>query len=116
MKWFLAFALLSVTTAQALPLRVQMGEDTFMPQAEVDIQRNLRTLSTPPFTVRMQAPDIVAFAQFTAAHTGMEMQVFVCDEVVFSPVLSAPISDGEIYIHTAMANGRLEAFSTQGCP
>jgi preprotein translocase subunit SecD len=116
MKLFLAFALLSATTAQALPVRIEIGDGVFTPQAEVSFRRNLRTLSTPPYTLEMQAPDIAAFAAFTQERTGQEMRVVVCDEVVFSPDLSAQIENGKIDIHTAMANGRLESFVTQGCP
>ena len=109
-------ALLCATTAQALPVRIEIGEAVFLPQAEVDIRRNLRTLSTPPFTVVMQPPDVANFAAFTHGRVGQDMRVFVCDTVVFAPKLLAVIENGQIYIHTAMANGRLEAFTTQGCP
>ena len=109
-------ALLGASAAQALPVHIEINGAVFSPEAEVDIQRHLRTLSTPPFTIRLQAPDIAAFAAFTQARIGEMMEVFVCDEVIFSPKLLAPISDGEIYIHTALVNGRLEAFVSGGCP
>jgi len=110
-------ALFWAGAAQAgLPVRIQIGEAVFEPQAEVSFRRNLRTLSTPPFTLKMQAPDIEAFAVFTQGREGQPMQVFVCNEVVFSPDLRQQITNGRIDIHTAMVNGRLEVFVTQGCP
>lgn len=112
----LAFILPVSACAAPLPVRIESGDGVFTPQAEVSFRRNLRTLSTPPFTLKMQAPDIADFAAFTRAHIGQEMRVYVCGEVVFSPTLLKPVEDGAIYIHTAMVNGGLEAFSTQGCP
>jgi len=102
--------------AAPLPVRIEIGDGVFTPQAEVNFRRNLRTLSTPPYTLEMQAPDIEAFAAFTEGREGQEMRVIVCGEAVFSPDLRAQITNGRIDIHNAMVNGRLETFVTQGCP
>ena len=112
----LAMILPVSAVAAPLPVRIEVGDGVFTPQAEVSFRRNLRTLSTPPFTLEMQAPDIADFAAFTRGRAGQEMRVIVCDEVVFSPDLRAQITNGRIDIHNAMVNGRLEAFVTQGCP
>ena len=116
MKWFLASALLSATAAQALPVRIEIGDGVFTPQAEVSFRRNLRTLSTPPYTLEMHMTDIAGFAAFTRGRAGQKMRVIVCDEVVYSPDLQAQIEHGKIDIHNAPEGGPLERFITQGCP
>jgi hypothetical protein len=112
----LAFLLPVSACAAPLPVRIEIGDGVFTPQAEVSFRRNLRTLSTPPYTLVMQAPDIEAFAAFTEGRAGQPMQLFVCGEMVFAPDLSAPITNGKISIHNAPEGGRLETFLTQGCP
>ena len=116
MKWIFTIALMSASAAQALPVRIEMGDETFVPQAEVRFESPPNIISTPPYMLIMQAPDIEGFAQFTAGKSGQKMLVFVCDAVVFSPELAAPISDGRIDINTAFLNGRLDAFLRVGCP
>ncbi len=111
----LALILPISASAASLPVRIEIGDGVFAPQAEVNIRRNLRTLSTPPFTLELQAPDIEAFASFTEGRAGQPMRVIVCDKVVFAPDLRAPIINGRIDIHNAPKNGQLEQLIEKGC-
>ena len=108
--------LLAGAARAELPVRIEIGEAVFIPQAEVSFRQNLRTMSTPPYTLIMRAPDARAFAAFTADEVGQIMDVIVCDEVVFSPSLRTLIPNGRVDIHNAPVGGLLETFIGQGCP
>lgn len=103
-------------SAAPLPVRIEIGDGVFAPQAGVNFRRNLRTLSTPPYTLVMQAPDIERFAAFTEGRAGQPMRVIVCGAVVFAPDLRAPVTNGRIDIHNAPETGPLEQFIEKGCP
>jgi len=112
----LALILPASACAAPVPVRIEIGDGVFVPAAEVGFRRNLRTLSTPPYTLEMQEPDIAAFTAFTEGRSGQRMRVIVCGEAVFSPDLRAPVSNGKIDIHNAPEGGALETFITKGCP
>lgn len=103
-------------TADTLPVQISIGELAFAPVGGITLQKNLRTMSTPPYGVIIAAEDIAAFSLFTAAGVGQMMDISVCGQAVVSATVQAEITTPYISIHNAPKGGLLDDFSEHGCP
>ncbi len=92
------------------------GGIDFAPEQQVFVQENMRTMSTPAFSLQLTPTDSRRFYTFTQAHIGELMELRVCSEVVMTPRLQTAIPDGQISIHNAPPDSRLAKFLTEGCP
>jgi len=117
---FLVFILASLAPisaiADTLPVRISIGDDVFLPQGEITLRQNLRTMSTPPYAVLIPSEDLEAFGRFTAGGVGRLMEVFVCEKVVLSAFVRVEINNPYIAIHNAPKGGLLDQFTKSGCP
>jgi len=102
--------------AESLPVQISIGETLFAPVGEISLQKNLRTMSTPPYGIIIAREDMAAFGRFTAEGVGQMMDVAVCGQVVLSAIVRVEITNPYISIHNAPKGGLLDSFSESGCP
>ncbi len=102
--------------ADTQPVQIAIGETVFAPIGEITLQKNLRTMSTPPYGVIISPEDMEAFGTFTAAAVGQVMGISVCGQVVLSAIVRVEITNPYISIHNAPKGGLLDSFSEHGCP
>ena len=102
--------------ADTLSVRITIGDMVFAPVGEISLRKNLRTMSTPPYTLIIPSADIEAFSRFTLGAVGQRMEIIVCDQVALSAVVQVEITNPYISIHNAPKGGLLDQFFENGCP
>ena len=98
-----------------LPMQMRSQDDAFRPLVPVMFTIEQRD-GRPVVKMSIQFDDADGLADFTTRHVGENVGLAVCGEVLMTPRIVAPITQGEIVITGPEVVDTLKEFIISGCP
>ena len=90
--------------------------EVFTPTHPVKFESTFDYDGRPALILALLPPDDMEFGAFTDRHTGEQIEMTVCGEVIMSPIIQSAIYGGKVFVTGPDNHQKMLNYISNGCP